>query len=63
MAVCSFLGHRHIYGHDVQAADATEIPNDVREKLLRLKKMILWSFCSIYGNPQSHFMLCVCWPL
>ena len=24
-----------IYGHDVQAADATEIPNDVREKLLR----------------------------
>ncbi len=24
-----------IYGHDVQAADATEIPEDVREKLLR----------------------------
>ena len=24
-----------IYGHDVQAADATDIPDDVREKLLR----------------------------
>lgn len=24
-----------IYGHDVQNADATEIPEDVREKLLR----------------------------
>ena len=32
MAVCSFLGHRHIYGHDVQLRPQSTI---------WLKKMIL----------------------
>ena len=34
MAVCSFLGHRHIYGHDVQLRLQAAVN-------LWLKKMIL----------------------
>ena len=40
MAVCSFLGHRHIYGHDVQEADATEIPDDVAEKIRTVRDAV-----------------------
>ena len=38
-----------IYGHDVQNADATDIPEDVQEKLLRYQQPIEILLCGTDG--------------
>ena len=42
-----------IYGHEVQPASAREIPEDVKEKLLRF-----WEKCSSSGNLCVELLIC-----
>ena len=54
MAVCSFLGHRHIYGHDVQLRLQAAVNHLVEEN-------DSVEFPALFMEiPQSHFMpLCL----